>query len=65
MSKSGKVIIPGRFSYFNGWEAKSINNSDPKFSVSIIIPKEDVKTVTAIKKAIEDVQVKKTSENKI
>lgn len=54
MSKSAKVIIAGRFSYANVWEAKSINGSDPKFSVSIIIPKSDKKTVTAIQKAIEE-----------
>lgn len=41
-----------RWSYANVWEAKSINNGEPRFSVSLIIPKEDVKTVERIKAAI-------------
>jgi hypothetical protein len=41
-----------RWSYANVWEAKSINGSTPKFSVSLIIPKTDTKTVEKIKKAI-------------
>jgi hypothetical protein len=42
-----------RWSYANVWEAKSINGGTPKFSVSLIIPKSDIKTVTKIKAAIE------------
>ena len=42
-----------RFSYANIWEAKSINGGAPKFSVSLIIPKSDTKTVEKIKAAIE------------
>lgn len=42
-----------RWSYANVWEAKSINNGEPKFSVSLIIPKSDEKTVRKIKAAIE------------
>jgi len=42
-----------RFSYANIWEAKSINGGAPKFSVSLIIPKADTKTVEKIKVAIE------------
>lgn len=42
-----------RWSYANVWQAKSINGGAPKFSVSLIIPKSDTKTVTAIKKAIQ------------
>jgi hypothetical protein len=41
-----------RWSYANVWEAKSINNGEPRFSVSLIIPKDDVKTVERIKAAI-------------
>ena len=50
-----KVItgINTRWSYANVWQAKSINGGAPKFSVSLIIPKSDTKTVTAIKKAIQ------------
>ena len=42
-----------RWSYANIWEAKSINGGTPKFSVSLIIPKSDSKTVAKIKAAIE------------
>lgn len=42
-----------RFSYANIWEPQSINGSDPKYSVSLLIPKEDKKTLNAINKAIE------------
>lgn len=49
-----KVITgKARFSYANVWEPKSINGSEEKYSVSILIPKEDKKTINAIKKAIE------------
>ena len=34
-----------RWSYANVWEAKSINGGTPKFSVSLIIPKTDTKTI--------------------
>jgi len=42
-----------RWSYANVWEAKSINGGTPKFSVSLIIPKADTKTVAKVKAAIE------------
>lgn len=42
-----------RWSYANVWQPKSINGSSPKYSVSLIIPKSDVKTVESIKKAIQ------------
>ena len=42
-----------RWSYVNAWEAKSINGGTPKFSVSLIVPKSDTKTVAKIKAAIE------------
>ena len=42
-----------RWSYANVWEAKSINGGAPKFSVSLIIPKSDTRTVAKIKAAIE------------
>ena len=50
-----KVItgIKTRWSYANVWEAKSINGSEPKYSVSLIIPKSDTKTVNKIRKAIQ------------
>ena len=34
-----------RWSYANVWEPKSINGGTPKYSVSLIIPKSDTKTV--------------------
>jgi hypothetical protein len=42
-----------RWSYANIWEAKSINGGTPKFSVSLIIPKSDTRTLAKIKAAIE------------
>ena len=50
----GKVITgKARFSYCNIWEPKSINGGDPKYSVSLIIPKSDTKTIAEISAAIE------------
>ncbi len=54
MSKNTKVVAAGRFSFVNVWEPKSINGSEPKYSISLIIPKSDKKTVAAITKAIEE-----------
>ncbi len=54
MSKNTKVIVPGRFSFVNIWEPKSVNGSDPKYSISLIIPKSDKQSVNAILKAIEE-----------
>ena len=42
-----------RWSYANIWEPKSINGGVPKYSVSLIIPQSDTKTVAKIKAAIE------------
>ncbi len=42
-----------RWSYANVWEPKSINGGTPKYSVSLIIPKSDTKTITKIQAAIE------------
>ena len=43
-----------RLSYANIFEPKSINGSDPKYSVSLIIPKSDTQLVETIKEAIEN-----------
>ncbi|NLI90381.1 MAG: DUF2815 family protein [Epulopiscium sp.] len=56
---TGKV----RMSYANVFEPKSINGSEPKFSVSLIIPKEDKTTIEKINKAIE--QAKKEGISKL
>lgn len=45
-----------RFSYANVWEPRSVNGSDPKYSVSIIISKDDKKTLEKINKAIESAE---------
>ena len=43
-----------RFSYANLWEAKAMDeNSKPKYSVSLIIPKSDTKTIEKIRAAIQ------------
>lgn len=42
---TGKV----RFSYVNVWEPKSVNGSDPKYSVSLIIPKSDKETLKRLR----------------
>ena len=49
-----KVITGSRtvWSYVNAWEPKSINGSNPKYSVSLIISKDDEKTIRKIKEAI-------------
>lgn len=43
-----------RFSFCNVWEAKSVLGSEPKFSVQVMIPKGDTKTVEQVKSAIKD-----------
>ena len=42
-----------RWSYANVWDPKSINGGAPKYSVSLIIPKSDTKTVEKIQAAIQ------------
>ena len=41
-----------RLSYANVWEPKSINGGAEKYSVSLIIPKSDTKTLSAINEAV-------------
>ena len=50
-----KVItgVNTRWSYANVWDPKSINGGNPKYSVSLIIPKSDTATITKIKAAIQ------------
>lgn len=48
-----KVVIPCRISFANIWEPRSINDSEPKYSVSCLIPKDDRDTVARIEKAVE------------
>jgi len=55
MNKSNAKVITGivRLSYANVWEPRSINGSNPKYSVSIIIPKSDQDTLTRINQAVD------------
>ena len=50
-----KVItgINTKLSYFHGWEPVSINGGAEKYSVSVLIPKDDRETVNAVNKAID------------
>lgn len=50
-----KVItgINTKLSYFHGWEPVSINGGAEKYSVSVLIPKDDPETVNAVNKAID------------
>jgi hypothetical protein len=53
--KNPTKVITGivRLSYANVWEPKSINGGAEKFSVSLIIPKSDTKTIAAINAAVD------------
>ncbi len=54
MNQATKVITGEvRFSYLHVFEKCSIDGGDEKYSVSLLIPKTDKKTITAINKAIE------------
>lgn len=52
-AKLGTKEHPVRFSYANVHQPASINGSDPKYSLSIIIPKSHTKTVNQAKEAIQ------------
>ena len=41
-----------RFSYLHVWEPKSVNGGNPRYSVSLLIPKSDTETVEAIQAAV-------------
>ena len=53
--KNPTKVVTGvvRLSYANVWEPKSVNGGTAKYSVSLIIPKSDTKTIEAINKAID------------
>lgn len=61
-STATKVVVSCRISFANIWEPKSINGSDEKYSVSLLIPKEDKATLAKIHKAIE--AAKETAKSK-
>lgn len=54
-NKNSTKVVTGivRLSYAHVWEPASINGSTPKYSVSLIIPKDDTQTIDAINKAID------------
>ena len=54
-NNSTKVItgINTRLSYFHGWEPVSINGGAEKYSVSVLIPKDDKVTIDAINAAVD------------
>ena len=54
-----------RFSYANVFEPKSINGSAPKYSVSLIIPKDDTDTLGKIRTAIESAYTEGCSNGKL
>ena len=53
--KTPTKVITGivRLSYANVWEPKSIKGDTPKYSVSLLIPKSDTKTLAAINAAVD------------
>ena len=56
MRESKTKVITGRdtrLSYAHVWEPVSINGSDEKYSVSVLIPKEDTDTINAINMAVD------------
>ena len=58
MSEFSAKVITGtgcRFSYCSVWEPKSVNGSEPRYSVSVLIPKSDTATVKKIREAIQEV----------
>ena len=54
-NKNTTKVVSGvvRLSYANVWEPVSINGGTPKYSVSLIIPKSDTKTIEAINAAVD------------
>jgi len=54
-AKNPTKVVTGvvRLSYANVHEPKSINGGTPKYSVSLIIPKSDTKTLAAINAAVD------------
>ena len=55
-NKNNTKVVTGintRFSYFHGWEPVSINGGAEKYSVSVLIPKDDTETLAAVNRAID------------
>ena len=58
-NQNSTKVVTGivRLSYANVWEPTSVNGGTPKYGVSLIIPKSDKKTITAINKAMKGLQL--------
>lgn len=56
INKNNTKVVTGvvRLSYANVWEPKAINDGAEKYSVSLIIPKSDKKTISDIETAIDN-----------
>lgn len=54
--RTGTKVITNtaRMSYANVWEPTSIEGNEPKYSVSVLIPKDDKETIKLINEAIEE-----------
>ena len=48
-----RVVVPCRISFANIWEPRGVNGSEPKYSVSCLISKEDKTTLAKINRAVE------------
>ncbi|WP_195972984.1 DUF2815 family protein [Clostridium thermobutyricum] len=55
-SRKGTKVITGevRLSYAHIWEPSAIEGNEPKYSVSVIVSKNDKETLRAIKEAVEE-----------
>ena len=55
-SRKGTKVVTGevRLSYAHIWEPSAIEGNDPKYSVSVIVSKNDKETLRAIKEAVEE-----------
>lgn len=55
-TRSGTRVVTGkvRLSYAHVWDPQSVNGSDPKYSVSLIIEPDDKDTIEAINAAVEE-----------
>ncbi len=51
---NGTVYFLARLSYANVFEPKAFSGQDPKYSVSLLVPKSDKATLAVIKEAIEE-----------
>lgn len=55
-SRKGTKVVTGevRLSYAHIWEPSAIEGNEPKYSVSVIVSKNDKETLRAIKEAVEE-----------